>query len=173
MYTILSKQVKILIGVPGSGKSTYANQFKDIKEIKIISSDKIREELTDGRPTYSREENFQVFEKVKLEYLNNLIDSRIRIIFIDATNINFHFRKIYKELAKTYKYENIEIECIYFNTSLAICKERIDIRAKNGGLYVPQNILEKYYNAQHQQKNFPKIGIDCDKYSVLSNYMLY
>lgn len=57
--------IYFLVGVPGSGKSTWAKNLKKKQDINILSSDNLREELTGDAgdvSTYSHQEIFNILK---------------------------------------------------------------------------------------------------------------
>ena len=95
MYYSFGPNVYIMVGVPGSGKSTVAKELSEQNGAIILSSDSIRKEL------YG-DENIQgdgrcVF-KTLFERANNAISNGFDII-IDATNVDRKSRKsVFKSL---------------------------------------------------------------------------
>ena len=77
-------KLEILIGLPGSGKSTYCKEKRESNSNSVyLSSDKIREELygnesIQGNPA----EVFTLMQSRAIEALKNGID-----VFYDATNL--------------------------------------------------------------------------------------
>ena len=56
----------MMCGLPGAGKSTYCNQFKDKKDYIIVSSDSIRAELGDINDQSKNNEVFKIlYERIK------------------------------------------------------------------------------------------------------------
>ncbi len=93
----------MMIGVPGSGKSTIARKLATKENTVIVSSDDIREFYFGGE--YSKETNRDVFL-----YAEMLIHEALRngqdIIF-DATNLSKKYRKNYIDMVKEYGYITI------------------------------------------------------------------
>lgn len=74
----------MLVGVPGSGKSTYAQQLSELKNAVILSSDELRLELFGDISDNTR--NYELFQELNARTIQNLKNG-INVIY-DATNIN-------------------------------------------------------------------------------------
>lgn len=82
--------LNVLIGLPGCGKSYYANNFSTSEKVKIVSSDSVRKELYGSEEIQgdAREVFSLMFDRSK-EYLSTGYD-----VIYDATNINMKKRYI-------------------------------------------------------------------------------
>lgn len=147
----------ILVGIPGSGKSTYAKRLLNDKlsakakagKAVILSSDEIREELygDEGIQGYA---NF-VFD-LMYQRLQEHAAQRHTIIF-DATNITRVNRaNIFTAMKKFRK--NYEISAIYFDASEEFCQERNKMRMR----YVPAKVIS--YMAKAIEKPSVDEGFD-------------
>ena len=87
------------IGIPGSGKTTWVENYKkEHPAAVIVSSDALRKELTgkeDCDPNQSNWIHDKVFKKVE-EYMNS--SEKIDVLVIDATNTDIEEWKRYREL---------------------------------------------------------------------------
>ena len=90
----------VIIGLPGSGKSTYAEQLAEEKNAIIISTDGIRKELF-GDEAIQENERYNgntvfctAYDRIKLAMLEG------KNIIFDATNINRKKRKHLLDLIK-------------------------------------------------------------------------
>ena len=131
----------IMIGIPGSGKSTVAAQYSNAV---IISSDSIRKKMFGNESIQSRG------DLVFAELRHNLVDS-LRAgqsdIILDAMNLRRRDRKQYINLAKKYNYQCVAIYC---DTPLEIAIEHNAQRER----HVPIDVIEQKYNAlQEPQKD--------------------
>ena len=123
----------MLVGLPGSGKSTYAEKFLKTG-YKIHSSDAIREELTGSME--SQEVNTAVFnllhERVKKDLLkgNNVI--------YDATNISWKRRKAFLSELSKIKCKKV---CHVIATPFEICIKQNKTRTH----VVPFDVVARMY----------------------------
>ena len=119
----------MLVGLPGSGKSTYLSQLG----VTAISSDEIRRLLTDdpANQTIHR----KVFALVRL-VVRRRLELRMPVTYVDATNLVPWERRPYIKLAELY---GAEPEAIYFDVPLQVCQERNRGRSR----VVPDEALER------------------------------
>lgn len=127
----------MLIGVPGSGKSTWLSNQDWMKEMPIVSSDKfIDEHAAKEGKTYN--EVFADYIKVATHLMENQVlicKANNTDIIWDQTNTSAKSRKT--KLAKLENYEKI---AVYFPTPE---KEELDKRlAQRVGKAIPDNVMQ-------------------------------
>lgn len=132
------KKLILLVGIPGSGKSTVALRLLE-KGFVCLNADTIRHELYgDAGEQGDKERVFEVFfERLDKELAGG------RDIVIDNTNINSRHRQPIIERARTAGYGDIQLWII--DTPLDVCLERNRARSRN----VPDDIVENYHKALH------------------------
>jgi predicted kinase len=122
-------RIVVLVGLPGSGKSTYLERAG----AGGLSSDAVRKLLAD-------DETDQTIHVHVFETIRYLLQQRIAIArpltYIDATNLTPDERRPYIEIARAH---GCEIEALFLNVPLDVCRERNARRHR----IVPDDALEK------------------------------
>lgn len=117
-----------LVGVSGSGKSTFAKNL--FKETEVVSSDKCRGIVSD-------DENNQAATNDAFELLHYIASKRLKnglLTVVDATNVQTEGRKSIVHLAKEYHCLPV---AIVLNIPEKVCAERNDSRPdRNFGNHV-------------------------------------
>lgn len=136
----------LLIGASGSGKSTFAQKF--FKKTEILSSDSIREMITDDESNQDcNEEAFYILHKLLSMRLK-----RARITIVDATNSTLQAREA---LLKIAHWNYADAIAIIFDFKPEECNQRNLGRNR----VVPIDIIEKQYNSiQENLKDIYKEG---------------
>ena len=117
--TIPERALVLLVGVSGSGKSTFAKQH--FRASQIISSDYCRCMIAD-------DENDQSATSDAFEVLRFILRKRLtrgRVTVIDATNVQSEARKPLLALAGEY---NVPAVAIVLNLAEQTCHERAQMR---------------------------------------------
>ncbi|MDZ4798239.1 MAG: AAA family ATPase [Bryobacteraceae bacterium] len=104
----------LLVGLPGSGKSTWARQ----QGTAVISTDDIRFLLSDDASNQLIHSH--VFATVRF-LLRRRLELRRPVTYLDATNATRQERRAYIRLGQMF---DASVEAIFFDTPLEVCKER-------------------------------------------------
>ena len=132
------KPVWILVGAPGSGKSTWASNYIRNHEGVIVSRDQVRfAMLEDGDDYFANEK--QVYKEFIHWAQDKINDSCDGPVIIDATHLNQNSRE---KLIKSLDLTNVsEIHYFIFNIPFKICWERNCQRT--GRAFVPKSAIRR------------------------------
>ena len=136
----MTRELRILCGAPGSGKSTWAKQEArnldiDCWSTAIVSRDKIRFRLLDENHSndYFAYED-QVFKEF-IDEINECLSLGIDYIFVDATHISPNSRaKVLRQLKidpnTTIRFDvfDLPLEVILYRNSLREGRERVPVK---------------------------------------------
>lgn len=124
----------MMIGLPGSGKSTIAKEIAEKENAIIISTDQLRQELLND--INSQESNKLIFQEAEKRIKDNL-KANIAVIF-DATNINYKRRM---ELLNKLNKLRIKKIAVLVATPYKECLERNKKRDRQ----VPEEVIKRMY----------------------------
>lgn len=110
----------MMIGLPGSGKSREAEEWKKmLDKVEVLSSDKIREEICGGVADQTQNQKvFRMMEDRTISYLTQDIN-----VIYDATNTTLKGRKHILEVVKSISTVD-DIIAVVMNTSPNECIKR-------------------------------------------------
>lgn len=128
------KRIILMIGVPGSGKTTLARKIAE-KGFHYINADGIREELYGNAAEQGDKE--QVF-KLFFERLDELMKNGTDVI-IDNTNLNPKQRKPILERAEQFGYTDVQLWLM--DVPLELCLARNKSRER----IVPEDIVSNMF----------------------------
>ena len=123
----------LLVGIPASGKSTYAKQLSAIKGAVIVSTDTIRSKL------YGNEEiqgSWSEIEKELHRLIKHYVAQNIPVI-VDATHTKPEHRQPLLSLSS-----RIEWAWYWLDADLNKCQARNQARARK----VPKQVIKTMYN---------------------------
>lgn len=116
----------IMVGLPGSGKSTKAKEIANETGAVITSLDGLREEIAGSRKNWH--ENPDIFNNIMSRSIANIQNAMIEwhlkngeSVIVDNMNLKSRYVAFFQELSKKY---NVEIEFIKMKCDWATLKER-------------------------------------------------
>jgi predicted kinase len=127
----------LLVGIPGSGKTTYAEKYLEVYNDAIhLSSDKIRAELWGDEATQGdNNEVFSLMQSRTIEALNNGLS-----VLYDATNVTRKDRSYIISLCPKF----VKIECHIVWAPIETCIERDAARERTVGKAVIDKMLKRF-----------------------------
>lgn len=152
-------KVIVMVGIPGSGKTTKAITECQIYENTLhLSSDNIREEL-------ETKDNAEVFAEMNRRLRYAIDTGEKDLIYYDATNTSRRRRRgLYRNIKNWNKDVIVEIDFISVPLTIAF----INNYNRPEKQHVPQEVIER----MHKQLEVPRKGVDCDSFSV-SGYPIF
>ncbi len=148
-----SKELIILVGFPGSGKSTIANKYKS--DFQILNSDSYK----------NKNKLLKDFEKLILADKN---------IIIDNTNPSIEARKYYIDIAKKHNYN---ITCFNMTTPILLAKHNNYYRYLYENKELVPNLVYNIYNKKYIKpeisEGFNLIIDICSNYKTEKEYFNY
>ena len=124
----------VMVGAPGSGKSTYAKKLATRENAIIISGDDIRAELFGSA---SIQGNWgEIWERVE----ELVAEGCGRSVILDGTHCRKDYRAEAVTLLRSYGYDCIH--AIVLETSLPVCLERNASRNRK----VPEHIIKQMHS---------------------------
>ena len=121
-----------MIGISGSGKSTYANGLKTSLNAELVETDAIRQELTGDAEDQSQ--NGKVFEIARKRVNDILAQGKNAII--DATSLSIRDRKDWIEIGRK---NDANIRAYFIDTPVSVCKSQNNKRARK----VPEWVIDR------------------------------
>jgi predicted kinase len=150
----------LLVGIPGSGKTTYAEKYiKENPNTVHLSSDKIREELWGNEATQG--DNSEVFSLMQYRDIDALNNGQS--VVYDATNITRKDRSYIIALCPKFA----KIECHIIWASIETCIERDAARERTVGKEVIDRMLKRF-QAPYYDEGIDKIIVK--RYHVSNEY---
>lgn len=147
----------MMFGLPGSGKSYYANNLSSIehRDIEVVSSDAIRKELFGDEN--DQEHNNEVFNEVHNRIYHAIKDGRD--VCYDATNLSRKRRKAFLKSLDQIKEVTLIKHCIVIATHYDICREQNESRER----IVPSEVILRMY----KNLTFPRLDEGWDFIRVI------
>jgi len=145
----------ITVGLPGSGKSTYAKEFIKGKDIEYLSSDELR-------AVYGKGEDDQTVTPIVFGHIKRKVDEFLKDgknVLVDATSVNRKERSDYINTAKKY---GAKVVALVFKMDRQGLIDRNKKRGEQGGRVVPDWVIDKML-VKYEEPSFAE-GIDVTIY---------
>jgi predicted kinase len=128
--------IYIAVGLPGSGKSTYAKNFIKGKDIEYLSSDELR-------AVFGKSEEDQTVTPLVFGHIKRKVDEFLKDgknVLVDATSVNRRERADYITTAKKY---SAKVVVLVFKMDRQGLIDRNKKRGEQGGRVVPDWVIDK------------------------------
>ena len=128
--------IYIAVGLPGSGKSTYAKNFIKDKNIEYLSSDELR-------AVFGKNEEDQTVTPLVFGHIKRKVDEFLKDgknVLVDATSVNRRERADYINTAKKY---GAKVIALVFKMDRQGLIDRNKKRGEQGGRVVPDFVIDK------------------------------
>lgn len=125
----------VMVGVSGSGKSTYSNGLVEKLNAIKVETDKIRHELTGSESDQSK--NSKVFYLANQRIRKHLSEGK-NVIF-DATNLSVKDRKDYVRISKEY---GAKLHAYVIKPDISVSKSRNFSRDRK----VPEDVIDRQFS---------------------------
>jgi predicted kinase len=128
--------IYIAVGLPGSGKSTYAKNFIKGKDIEYLSSDELR-------AVFGKSEEDQTVTSLVFGHIKRKVDEFLKDgknVLVDATSVNRKERADYITTAKKY---GAKVVAFVFKMDRQGLIDRNKKRGQEGGRVVPDWVIDK------------------------------
>jgi predicted kinase len=132
----MNNTIYIAVGLPGSGKSTYAKNFIKGKDIEYLSSDELR-------AVFGKSEEDQTVTPLVFGHIKRKVDEFLKDgknVLVDATSVNRRERTDYINAAKKY---GAKVVALVFKMDRAGLIARNQKRGSEGGRVVPDWVIDK------------------------------
>ncbi len=138
--------LKVLVGLPGCGKSTYS---ESLEGYTVLSSDMIREEIWGSADVQGNPK--EVFDLL-YKRMEKLFEQGENVV-LDATNIKKRDRSVALKLAEKY---NQPVEAIVFTVPFDICWERNNSRERKVPMEAYTRMVRQF-EMPTEEEGFDKI----------------
>ncbi len=153
------KQLWMLVGGNGAGKSTFYKKFLEPRGIPFVNADILAKKMFPDDPEANSYEAAKYAEKIRQQLLTDGINFCFETVFSHPSKIDFVAK------AKALGYEIILVAIHVEHASLN--KARIAQRVEEGGHSVPEQKVEE--RIPRALQNIRKVLVLCDQVRILDN----
>jgi predicted kinase len=140
----------LLVGLPGSGKSTFARRLAPLIDAVILESDVMRRLLFES-PQHGDSESNRLFRAIQAVTLRLLIDHRS--VIVDATNLREKHRKPFRDIAAT---TGARLQVVHVTAPEDVIFERLAGRRDAPDPLDASRAYEGVYALLEQQEEAPR-----------------
>lgn len=151
---MIKRELIIIAGPNGSGKTTFAKSFLSEKNFKFLNADEISKELANEKKEWagaitSGKEYFKRLEKLLNQKSNIIIESTLSGLFM-------------QKLIQRFRKEKYEVTIIFVVLeNPQICIERIKERVKKGGHHVAdKDVIRRFHRSKENFWSIYKNVVD-------------
>ena len=168
------KNLILTVGIPGSGKTTWANEFvHNNPDSIIIERDEIRQSFYNQGHTFSDHLENQVKQIQKQNVIDAIRDPRTKNIIVSDTNLNPNVRQSFYQIAQNF---DVGYQEKVFHESFNRCVQRNENRGNDQ--VVPYDVMKRMYekkvyqySLQHQHSSGKENAYIFDIDGTLADYM--
>jgi predicted kinase len=147
----------LLVGLPGSGKSTWVETTQENGNYITICPDRIRKELYGNMTDQSH--NIEVWAEAKTRTIAGL--NAGKTVLIDATNVSTFYRKIFIQ-----GLPDCKLQAVLFEVPPEDCWKRVkkDIDSGKDRAKVPEEVIYRMY----EEFLYTKKVIESEGFEILN-----
>ena len=138
--------LEVLIGLPASGKSTYAKERENEGAV-VLSSDRIRKKF--NITTYTNKDNEKVFS-ILHERLYKELSKEYNTVIYDATNLSKKRIATLQQIRN--KFKDVFIKYVFFKADIPTCVARDFLRKEYVGFDVIVKLLKSFTGFYEDQR---------------------
>ena len=151
----------VLIGLPGAGKSTFAQIVRERnKEIEYVSSDELRKEFSEFKDNHSK--IFDIMNKRTIDMLK-----KNNSVIYDSTNLERKYRIDLFNQIRMLSLENLKVEAVFIHNGLNKAIEQSKNRKNRN------DVNEKLIRDMYETMELPSVNTDCDEIIIPYIFNIY